>query len=95
VPALYDVVLLINIGEGLFVLILRPVLLKLTELILRIEEHRHDIGRIKVGLKVILIELPLTKIDTRLEVGRVCISRLLLRSFKVRKDLIHRRRDFI
>jgi hypothetical protein len=71
------------------------VLLKPTELVLRIEEHRHDVGRIKVGLKVILIELPLTKIDTRLEVGRVYINRLLLRSFKVRKDVIHRREDFM
>jgi hypothetical protein len=95
VPALCDVVLLVNIGEGLSVLILRLVLLKPTELVLRMEEHRYDIGRIKVGLKVILIELPLTKIDTRLEVGRVCISRLLLRSFKVRKDVIHRRKDFM
>jgi hypothetical protein len=95
VPALCDVVLLVNIGEGLSVLILRPVLLKPTELILRMEEHRHDVGRIKVGLELILIELPLTKINTRLEVGRVCISRLLLRSFKVRKDVIHRREDFI
>jgi hypothetical protein len=95
VPALYDVVLLINIGEGLSVLILRPVLLKLTELVLRIEEHRYNVGRIKVGLKVILIELLLTKIDIRFKVGRVCISRLLLRSFKVRKDVIHRCKDFM
>jgi hypothetical protein len=71
------------------------VLLKPTELILRIEEHRHDVGRIKVGLKVILIELLLTKINTRLKVGRVYISRLLLRSFKVRKDVIHRYKDFV
>jgi hypothetical protein len=95
VPALCNVVLLVNIGEGLSILILRPVLLKLTELVLRMEEHRHDVGRIKVGLEVILIELPPAKIDTRLEVGRVCISRLLLRSFKVRKDVIHRREDFM
>jgi hypothetical protein len=95
VPALYDVVLLINIGEGLSVLILRPVLLKLTELVLRIEEHRYNVGRIKVCLKVILIELLLTKIDIRFKVGRVYISRLLLRSFKVRKDVIHRRKDFM
>jgi hypothetical protein len=71
------------------------VLLKLTELVLRIEEYRYNIGRIKVGLKVILIELLLTKIDTRLKVGRVYISRLFLRSFKVRKDVIHRRKDFM
>jgi hypothetical protein len=95
VPALYDVVLLINIGEGLSVLILRPVLLKLTGLVLRIQEHRYNVGRIKVGLKVILIELLLTKINIRFKVGRVCISRLLLCSFKVRKDVIHRRKEFM
>jgi hypothetical protein len=71
------------------------VLLKLTELILRIEKHRHNIDRIKIGLKVILIELLLTKINISLKVEYIYISRLLLRSFKVCKNIIYRRKDFI
>jgi hypothetical protein len=38
------------------------VLLKLAEFILRIKEYRYNIGRIKVGFKVILIELLLANV---------------------------------
>jgi len=71
------------------------VLLKLAELILRIKEHRYDIGRIEVGFKVILIELLLAKIDIRLKVGAVGYSDLLLRRLEVRKDKVHASEDFI
>ena len=70
-------------------------LLKPAELILRMKEHRHDIGRIKVGFKVILIELLLAKIDTRLKVGAVGCSDLLLRRLEVRKDKVHAGEDFM
>ena len=70
-------------------------LLKPAELILRIKEHRYDVGRIEVGFKVILIELLLAKIDTRLEVGAVGCSDLLLRRLEVRKDEVHTSKDFI
>jgi len=71
------------------------VLLKPAELILRIKEHRYDIGRIKVGFKVILIELLLAKIDIRLKVGAVGYSDLLLRRLEVRKDEVYASKDFM
>jgi len=71
------------------------VLLKPAELILRIKEYRYNIGRIKVGFKVILIELLLAKIDIRLKVGAVGYSDLLLRRLEVRKDKVYTSKDFI
>ena len=59
------------------------------------KEHRHDVGRIEVGFKVILIELLLAKIDTRLKVGAVGYSDLLLRRLEVRKDKVYTSKDFI
>jgi hypothetical protein len=49
--------------------------LELAHLVMWIKEHGYDVGWIKVGLRVILIKLLLTKIDTHLKVGRGCISR--------------------
>jgi hypothetical protein len=71
------------------------VLLKPAESVLRMKEHRYNIGRIEVGFKVILIELLLAKIDTRLKVGAVGYSDLLLRRLEVRKDEVHTSKDFI
>jgi hypothetical protein len=47
---------------------------KLTEFVIRIEEYCHNVGRIQIGLAVVLIKLLLTKIDTRFKVGRVHVS---------------------
>ena len=44
---------------------------------------------------VILIELLPAKIDTRLEVGAVGCSDLLLRRLEVRKDEVHAGEDFM
>ena len=48
-------------------------LAKLAEFVLRVKEYRYNIGRIEVGLKVVLIELLLAKINIRREVGRIII----------------------
>jgi hypothetical protein len=69
--------------------------LKPAYLVMRMKEHGHDVGRIKVGLKVILIELPPTKIDTRLKVRRGRVSRLQLSALKVRKDEVHTCKDLL
>jgi hypothetical protein len=71
------------------------VLLKPAEFVLRMKEHCHDVGRIEVGFKVILIELLLAKIDIRLKVGAVGCSDLLLRHLEVRKDEVYAGEDFI
>jgi hypothetical protein len=71
------------------------VLLKLAEFILRIKEYRYNIGRIKVGFKVILIELLLAKVNIRLKVGAVGYSNLLFRRLEVRKDKVYTSKDFI
>ena len=70
-------------------------LLKPAELILRMKEHRYDVGRIKVDFKVILIELLPAKIDIRLKVGVVGCSDLLLRRLEVRKDEVYTGEDFM
>jgi hypothetical protein len=64
-------------------------------LIIRMKEHGHDVGRIKVGLRVILIKLPPTKIDTRLKVGRGRVSRFQLGALKVRKDEVYAGKDLV
>jgi hypothetical protein len=50
--------------------------LKLAHLVMPIKEYGYDIGLVKVGLRIILIKLLLTKINTHLKVGRGRISRL-------------------
>jgi hypothetical protein len=69
--------------------------LELAELVLRMKEHRHYIGRTQIGLSVVLIELLLAKIDIRLKVGGVGCSNLLLYRLEVRKDEVHTSKDFI
>jgi hypothetical protein len=49
------------------------VLAKLAEFVLRVKEYRHNVDRIEVGLKVVLIELLLAKIDTCREVGCIVV----------------------
>ena len=65
------------------------------ELILRIKEHRHYIGRTQIGLSIVLIELLLAKIDIGLKVGGVGYSDLILRRLEVRKDKVYASKDFI
>jgi hypothetical protein len=69
--------------------------LKPAHLIMRIKEHGHNVGRIKVGLRVILIKLLPTKIDTRLKVGRSRVSRFQLSALKVRKDEVYASKDLV
>jgi hypothetical protein len=69
--------------------------LKPAHLVMRMKEYGHDVGRIKVGLRVILIKLLLTKIDTRLKVGRGRVSRYQLSALKVRKDEVHTSKDLV
>ena len=64
-------------------------------LIMRMKEYGHDVGRIKVGLRVILIKLLLTKIDTRLKVGRGRVSRFQLGALKMRKDEVYTSKDLV
>jgi len=73
VLAFRDVVLLLYTSERLDLFTLALVLTKPAEFVLRVKEYRHNVGRIEIGLKVVLIELPLAKIDTRRKVGRVII----------------------
>jgi hypothetical protein len=68
---------------------------KPAELILRMKEHRHYVGRTQIGLSVVLIELLLAKIDTGLKVGGVGYSNLILRRLEVRKDEVHASKDFM
>ena len=70
-------------------------LAKLAEFVLRVKEYRYNVGRIEVGLKVVLIELPLAKIDTRREVERIVVWGLLLRALEVIEDVIHAREDLV
>jgi hypothetical protein len=64
-------------------------------LVMRMKEHGYDVGRIEVGLEVILIELPPTKINTRLKVRRGRVSRLQLGALKVREDEVHACKDLV
>jgi hypothetical protein len=64
-------------------------------LIMRMKEYGYDVGWIKVGLRVILIKLLLTKIDIRLKVGRGRVSRFQLSALKVRKDEVHASKDLV
>jgi hypothetical protein len=64
-------------------------------LVIRMKEHGHDVGRIKVGLRVILIKLLPTKINTRLKVGRGRVSRFQLGALKVRKDEVYASKDLV
>ena len=58
------------------------------------KEHRYNISRIEVGSGVVLVQLQLAKIDTRLIVGRF-IRSLRLRRFKVCKDEVHYGEDVV
>jgi hypothetical protein len=69
--------------------------LKLAHLVMQIKEHSYDVGRIEVSLRVILIKLLLTKIDTRLKVGHGRVSRFQLGALKVRKDEVHASKDLV
>jgi hypothetical protein len=69
--------------------------LKPAHLVIWIKEHSYDIGRIKVSLRVILIKLPLTKIDTCLKVGRSRVSRFQLSALKVHKDEVYASKDLV
>jgi hypothetical protein len=69
--------------------------LKPAYLVMRMKEHGYNVGRIEVGLRVILIKLLLTKIDTRLKVGRSRVSRFQLGALKVRKDEVHAGKDLV
>jgi hypothetical protein len=71
------------------------VLLEPAEFVLRMKEHRRDVGRIEVSFEVGLIELLLAKIDIRLKVGAVGCSDLLLRRLEVRKDEVYAGEDFM
>jgi hypothetical protein len=71
------------------------VFLKLANLVVRIKEHRYNIGRIKVSLKVILIKLLLTKVNARLKVGGFSIRNLLFSSLKVRENKVYCYKHFI
>ena len=64
-------------------------------LVMRMKEHGYDVGRIEVGLRVILIKLLLTKIDIRLKVGRSYISRFQLSALKVYKDKVYTSKDLV
>jgi hypothetical protein len=69
--------------------------LELAHLVMQIKEHGYNVGRIEVGLCVILIKLLLTKIDTCLKVGCSRISRFQLSALKVRKDEVHTSKDLV
>ena len=64
-------------------------------LVMRMKEHGYDVGRIEVGLRIILIKLLLTKIDIRLKVGRGRVSRFQLSALKMRKDEVHASKDLV
>jgi hypothetical protein len=68
---------------------------KLTEFIMRIEEYCYNVGRIQIGLTIVLIKLLLTKIDTRFKVGRVYVSMLPFSLLKVTKHKIHTRENLM
>jgi hypothetical protein len=68
---------------------------KLTEFVIRIEEYCYNIGRIQIGLAVVLIKLPLTKIDIRFKVGRVHVSMLPFSLLKATEHKIHTRKNLI
>ena len=69
--------------------------LELAYLVMRMKEHGYDVGRIEVGLRVILIKLLLTKINTHLKVGCGRISRFQLGTLKVRKDEVYTSKDLV
>jgi hypothetical protein len=93
--AFREVVLLLHISERLVLFTLAPVLGKPAEFVLRVKEYSHNVGRIEVGLEVVLIELPPAKIDTRREVGRVDLRGLLLRILEVSEDVVHACEDLV
>ena len=93
--AFCEVVLLLYISERLVLFTLAPVLGKPAESVLRVKEYSHNVGRIEVGLEVVLIELPPAKIDTRREVGRVVVRGLLLRILEVIEDVVHACEDLV
>ena len=59
------------------------------------KEHRYNISRIEVGSGVVLVQLQLAKIDTRLKVGRGCVSRFQLSALKVYKDKVYASKDLV
>jgi hypothetical protein len=68
---------------------------KPTEFVMRMKEYRHNVGRIQIGLTIVLIKLPLTKINTRFEVGRVYISILPFSLLKATEYEVHTRENLI
>jgi hypothetical protein len=68
---------------------------KLTEFIIRIEEYCYNVGRIQIGLAIVLIKLLLTKIDIRFKVGRVYVSILPFSLLKATKHEIHTRKNLM
>jgi hypothetical protein len=89
------VILFLNVVERFVAFMHIPVFLKPANLVVRIKEHRHNVGRIEVGLKVILIKLLLAKVDARLEVGGFGIRDLLFSSLKVRENEVHCYKHFM
>ena len=63
--AFCEVVLLLYISERLVLFTLAPVLGKPAEFVLRVKEYSHNVGRIEVGLEVVLIAV----LSTNKQVG--------------------------
>jgi hypothetical protein len=66
-----------------------------TESVMRMEEYCYNVGRIQIGLAVVLIKLPLTKIDTRFEVGRVHVSMLPFGLLKATEHEVNTRENLM
>jgi hypothetical protein len=66
-----------------------------TEFVMRIEEYCHNVGRIQIGLAIVLIKLLPTKIDTRFKVGRVYVSMLPFSFLKATEHEVHTRENLI
>jgi hypothetical protein len=66
-----------------------------TEFVMRMEEYYHNVGRIQIGLAVVLIKLLLTKIDIRFKVGRVYMSMLPFSLLKATRHKIHTRENLM
>jgi hypothetical protein len=68
---------------------------ELTEFVMRMEEYCYNVGRIQIGLAVVLIKLLPTKIDTRFKVGRVHVSMLPFGLLKATEHKIHTRENLM
>jgi hypothetical protein len=78
-----------NTGYSLFLFEVALILLEPGQFEVRVYEDCHDIGRIKVSLMVILIELRPAKVDAYPIIRSVRMSALFLRSFKLFNDEVH------